>query len=123
MRTKRLLAATFVLAVIVLASPAAGASGQPRDATPATPPRHVFTLFHETWCVGDVGPDTPCDVTIGAGSIHRSGTHAAIAPGPSPLDRLRAAVHSGSSKLVLTPLDKALRLEELLRAAPPPARP
>ena len=122
MRIKLLLDVGFALAVLTLASSAAGASGNPSAPTPVTTPRHVFTLFHKTWCVGDVSPATPCDVTIGEGTIHRTGTHATLDSSPDPIDRLRGAVHSGTNKLVLSPLDKALRLEELLRAAPPASR-
>jgi len=119
MRTKLLLGVSFVLAVLVFASSAAGASGTPKEAAAAPAPRHVFTLFHQTWCVGDVSAVTPCDVTIGESTLHRTATHAAFEAGPAPIDWLRRAVRSGSGSLGLSPLDKALRLEELLRQAPP----
>jgi hypothetical protein len=120
MRTKLLLIASFVLAVLIFASSAAGASGKP--SAPAPTPQRVFTIFHQTWCVGEVSPVTPCDVTIGESGIHRTGTHATLDSSPSPIDRLRGAVRAGTNTLVLSPLDKALRLEELLRASSPARR-
>jgi hypothetical protein len=122
MRTKLFLGLSFVLAVLVFAAPAAGAAGKPSTPPPIAAPRHVFTLFHETWCVGDVGAAVACDVTIGESAIHRMGTHATLEVAPGPLDRLRDVAPGSPDAVRLTPLDKALRLEELLRALPAPAR-
>jgi hypothetical protein len=117
MRTKRLFAATFVLAVLVFAPSAAAASGKPGATQPVANAKHVFTLFQQTWCVGDVSPATPCDVTIGERATHRSDSAATL---DTPVDRLRGAVRSDT--LQLSPLDKALRLEEILRQSPPSGR-
>ena len=120
MRTKLLVAATFVLAVLVFAPSVAAGSGKPGAPAAVITPRHVFTLFHETWCVGEVSPATPCDVTIGERAIHRTGSAATLEVSPAPVDRLRGAVRSDT--LQLSPLDKALRLEEILRQSPPSGR-
>jgi hypothetical protein len=108
MRMPKFLAASAIFWLFFLPSAVAAAG-------PVVPEPHTGRVFHlldQAWCVGDVNDATYCDVRIGGREkqiVHTSD------PLPRPtfhdaLDRLRLL----SRPEPLTPLDKELRLHELL---------
>jgi hypothetical protein len=109
MRIPKVLAASAVFSLLFL-PPRVAAAG------PIAPEAHggrVFRVLAQNWCVGDVDPYVGCDVRIGSRSrleiVHTSEK----LPRPSfhdALDRLRLLGRPEP----LTPLDKELRLHELL---------
>jgi hypothetical protein len=107
MRMPKILAASAVFWLLFL-PPTVTAAG------PVVPEPHTGRVFHlldKSWCVGDVNDATYCDVHIGMRDriVHTSDT----LPKPTfhdALDRLRLL----SRPEPLTPLDKELRLHELL---------